>query len=94
MRDYRTKYNYKIEYNFSLLELVIVLGILTAITAIAIGSMDNLMSRNKVLDNQHLINQVEECVIGNRTQSSAFMEDMGRFPVARTGDGELFSLPF
>lgn len=82
----------RVRNHFSLLELIICLGILAVLASILLDNFADVKARECERITQERGNHVREIVKGSRTENgiSAFLSDMGRFPcvyIPSEGDG-------
>ena len=94
----RNFYNFK-NKGMTLIELVIVLGILAAIASYALTSMDTLTDRTRHDNTLRTMNQLQTAIVGTNTEVSRFVKDMGRIPIIRSSEqgeefGELISIDY
>ena len=68
----------------TLIELVIVLGILAAIASYALSSMDTLTDRTRYDTTVRTMNQLQTAIVGKNAEVSRFVNDMGRLPIVRS----------
>lgn len=82
---------------FTLLELVVVLAILSVVTALAFRSIDQVQDQTRYEANNRIMRDIERAVVGSLDDRaidgsptiSGFVADMGRLPKTRLVDGEL-----
>ncbi|MDR3198992.1 MAG: type II secretion system GspH family protein [Planctomycetaceae bacterium] len=65
----------------TLIELVVVLGILAALAGMTLSFVGEMNSAARQTVTRNKLEQIENAIIGNNTQNSRFLNDMGRLPV-------------
>ena len=76
----------------TLLELVVTLGLLAALATLAVSSLDGLDSRSRMDTTERRLDMIERAVVGDKTRTGRFFEDMGRYPVVQEiAEGRLLS---
>lgn len=75
----------------TLIELVVVMGLLAALATYALTSIDGLSDRTRVDTTIHRMEQLRSAMVGDDLQASRFVSDMGRLPrVYSSEPGEEF----
>ncbi len=64
----------------TLVELVVVLGLLAALATYALVSLDGLSDRSRVDTTRHRLDQIRQAIAGDGLTASRFVNDMGRLP--------------
>ncbi len=73
---------------FTLLELLVVLVILAAVTTLAFRSLDEVQDQQRYESSRALLEELDQAVLGNE-QMAGFVSDMGRLPQTVLRGGEL-----
>ncbi|MDO4550002.1 MAG: type II secretion system protein [Planctomycetia bacterium] len=71
---------------FTLLELLVVLGIITALSSLALSYVDNLHTGQRKDRTTQRLNELETLLHGDGQNAGVFLSDMGRLPIARELD--------
>ncbi len=80
----------------SLIELVVVMGLLAALATVALTSLEGLGDRDRVDTTRHRLDMIRKTVVGDGVEYSRFLSDMGR-PLAahyRSDSGNSLSAEF
>lgn len=65
----------------SLIELLIVLGLMAAIATVALTTLDGMADRTRADTSHHRLDMIEEAIVGDGLEPGRFVSDMGRLPV-------------
>jgi len=69
------------ERGMTLIELIVVLGILAGLATLAVAGLDGLGSRQRVDTSLRIMDQIKLAVAGDGVRAGRFVSDMGRLPV-------------
>ncbi|MDR2641437.1 MAG: type II secretion system GspH family protein [Planctomycetaceae bacterium] len=75
----------------TLIELLIVLGILAVLSGMTLTLVSEMDSSNRQNTTKVKLDQIESAIIGTPSHYSRFVNDLGRLPVIIDGDGKEFS---
>ncbi|MDR2168867.1 MAG: type II secretion system GspH family protein [Planctomycetaceae bacterium] len=78
-------------FGMTLIELLIVLGILAALAGMTLTLVSEMDSSNRQNITKSKLDQLESIITGNNNQTSQFINDTGRLPVKIDGDGKELS---
>lgn len=65
----------------SLVELLIVLGLMAAIAAVALTTLDDMGDRTRADTTRNRLDMIEEAIVGDGLKPGRFISDLGRLPV-------------
>lgn len=65
----------------SLVELLIVLGLMAAMAAVALTTLDGMGDRTRMDTTRNRLDMIEEAIVGDGLNPGRFISDMGRLPV-------------
>ncbi|MDO4571272.1 MAG: type II secretion system protein [Planctomycetia bacterium] len=79
----RLSFQYRFRAGFTLIELLVVLGIITALSGLALSYVDNLNTGQRKDRTTQRLDELETLLHGDGQNGGAFLSDMGRLPIAR-----------
>lgn len=71
----------------TLVELLIVLGLMAALASVALTTLDSMGDRTRADTTRNRLDAIERAVLGDEGGTSRFLNDMGRLPVDLSSDG-------